>query len=139
MLKDLLESKCCFKLVCGAGNEDIETIERLIYVYALAGCRFFDLSASTEVVKAAKCALEKAKVEDAYLCISIGIKGDPHSNKAVIDYNKCINCGSCESVCPQGAIHYAKVKKLKCIGMPQSSNFLPPRRKKVRRNFACTN
>jgi Pyruvate/2-oxoacid:ferredoxin oxidoreductase delta subunit len=36
--------------------------------------------------------------------------------RAVIDYNKCINCGSCESICPQGAIHNAKVTKSKCIG-----------------------
>ena len=42
MLKDLLESKHCFKLVCGAGNEDVEEIKRLVYLYAVAGCRFFD-------------------------------------------------------------------------------------------------
>jgi ferredoxin len=37
-------------------------------------------------------------------------------NKAVIDYERCVNCGACEAVCPQGAIRYAKVKKSKCIG-----------------------
>jgi len=116
VLKDLLDTKHCFKLVCGAGNEDIEEVRRLVYLYALGGCRFFDLSANIETVEAAADALEKAKVSDAYLCVSLGIKGDPHSNKAVIDYNKCINCGSCESVCPQGAIKYAKVNKPKCIG-----------------------
>ena len=57
-----------------------------------------------------------AKVYDAYLCVSVGIKNDPHVNKAVINYDRCVNCGSCEAVCPQGAIHYAKVKKIKCIG-----------------------
>ena len=116
MLKDLLETKHCFKLVCGAGNEDIETVKRLVYIYALAGCKFFDLSANEEIINSAKESLKKAAINDAYLSVSIGIKGDPHSNKAVIDYNKCVNCGSCESVCPQGAIHYAKVKKSKCIG-----------------------
>ncbi len=116
MLKDLLNTGRCFKLVCGAGNEDVEEIKRLVYIYALAGCRFFDLSANEEVIAAAREALEFAKVNDAYICVSVGIKSDPHVNKAVIDYNRCVNCGSCEAVCPQGAIHYAKVKKIKCIG-----------------------
>lgn len=116
MLKDLLEEKHCFKLVCGAGNEDVESIRRLVYLYALGGCRFFDLSANEDVVDAALEVLHNENIYDAYICVSVGIKSDPHCNKAVIDYNKCINCGSCESVCPQGAIHYAKVKKEKCIG-----------------------
>ncbi len=116
MLKELLETNHCFKLVCGAGNEDIEEIKRLVYVYASAGCRFFDLSANEEVIQAAREALDLAKVYDAFLAVSVGIKNDPHVNKAVIDYDRCVNCGSCEAVCPQGAIHYAKVKKVKCIG-----------------------
>lgn len=116
MLQKLLEAKKCFKLVCGAGNEDIEEIKRLVYVYAIAGCRFFDLSANEEVIDAAKEALKLAKADNAAICISVGIKNDPHVNKAVIDYERCVNCGACEEVCPQGAIHYAKVKKYKCIG-----------------------
>lgn len=116
MLKELLDNGHCFKLVCGAGNEDVEEIKRLVYVYAIAGCRFFDLSANEDVIAAAREALELAKVYDAYLCVSVGIKNDPHVNKAVIDYERCVNCGSCEAVCPQGAIRYAKVKKFKCIG-----------------------
>ena len=43
MLKNILDSKRCFKLICGAGNEDIESVKRLVYVYALAGCKIFDL------------------------------------------------------------------------------------------------
>lgn len=116
MLKELLETKHCFKLVCGAGNEDIEEIKRLVYLYAVAGCRFFDLSANGDVILAAKEALDMAKVYDAYLCVSVGIKNDPHVKKAVIDYDRCVNCGACEEICPEGAIHYAKVKKEKCIG-----------------------
>lgn len=116
MLKELLETKHCFKLVCGAGNEDIEEIKRLVYLYAVAGCRFFDLSANGDVILVAKEALDIAKVYDAYLCVSVGIKNDPHVKKAVIDYDRCVNCGACEEICPEGAIHYAKVKKEKCIG-----------------------
>ena len=58
MLKDLLETNHCFKLVCGAGNEDIETVKRLVYVYALAGCRFFDISANEKVLNVTKEILE---------------------------------------------------------------------------------
>ncbi len=116
MLKNLLDTKHCFKLVCGAGNEEVEDIKRLVYIYAIAGCRFFDLSANEQVISVAKEALNLARVEDAYLCVSVGIKNDPHVNKAIIDYDRCVNCGACEAVCPQSAIHYAKVKKTKCIG-----------------------
>ena len=116
MLKELLDTNHCFKLVCGAGNEDAEEIKKLVFLYALAGCRFFDLSANEDVIVSAREALDRAKVDDAYLCVSVGIKNDPHVSKAVIDYDRCVNCSSCEAVCPQGAIHYAKVKKSKCIG-----------------------
>ena len=116
MLKDYLESNQCFKFICGAGNEDIESIKRLIKVYALAGCRIFDISANEEVLSAVRDVINDTGLKDIYVGVSVGTKEDLHSNKAVIDYNKCINCGSCEAICPQGAINYAKVKKSKCIG-----------------------
>ena len=62
MIKDLLESKKCFKLVCGAGHEDAFEVERLVYLYAKAGCRFFDLNASPEIVLAAKRAQRALKI-----------------------------------------------------------------------------
>ena len=48
---DLLQSSSYFKLVCGAGNEDKDEVEYLSYVYTLAGCAGFDVSASPEIVK----------------------------------------------------------------------------------------
>ena len=54
MLKDLLENRKCFKLVCGAGNEDEAEVERLVTIYSLAGCNFFDVCAKPEIVDAAK-------------------------------------------------------------------------------------
>ena len=98
MLKELLENQKCFKLVCGAGNEDAFEVEKLVKLYSLAGCKFFDLSAKPEIVDAAKKGLEG---REGYLCISVGIKGDPHVRKARIDYEKCIQCHKCEEVCPQ--------------------------------------
>lgn len=101
MLKELLDTKKCFKLVCGAGNEDATEVEKLVALYSAAGCKFFDLSAKPEIVDAAKRGLQG---REGYLCVSVGIKGDPHVQKAQIDYEKCAGCHKCEEICPQKAI-----------------------------------
>ena len=123
MLKDLLENRDCFKLVCGAGNEDAKEVEKLVKLYYEAGCRFFDVSANLEVIDAVKDVLKAT--DDAYICVSVGIKGDPHVNKALVDSAKCISCYSCDSVCPQSAMKYAKVKKNKCIGCGRCAKVCP--------------
>ncbi len=106
-----------FKLVCGAGNEDCESVKRLVFVYAKAGCRFFDLSARKEILASAKEALNLAQVNDAMLCVSVGIKGDPHITKAKISGSKCIKCGNCFRNCPNDAIYYSIIiDEKKCIG-----------------------
>lgn len=105
MLKNILENHQGFKLVCGAGNEDVVEVEKLVTIYALAGCRFFDLSANPEVVDAAKRGIERANLEEkCYICVSVGIDGDPHITKAVIDKTRCIKCEACRSVCAHDAI-----------------------------------
>lgn len=113
MLKDLLEKGKCFKLVCGAGNEDAVEVEKLVALYSAAGCKFFDLSAKPEIVKAAKRGLQG---REGCLCVSVGIKGDPHIRKAQIDYEKCVGCHKCEEICPQRTIKHCKVKAARCIG-----------------------
>ena len=113
MLKDLLEDKKCFKLVCGAGNEDADEVEKLVALYSSAGCKFFDLSAKPEIVDAAKRGLQD---REGYLCVSVGIKGDPHIRKAHIDFEKCVSCHKCEEICPQKTITNCKVKEKRCIG-----------------------
>lgn len=106
-----------FKLVCGAGNEDCESVKRLVYIYAKAGCRFFDLSARKEILESAKEALKLANVDDAMLCVSVGIKGDPHITKAKINDSKCIKCGNCFRNCPNDAIFSSIIiDEKKCIG-----------------------
>ena len=98
MLEDIFQKKKCFKLVCGAGNEDIEEVEKLITIYSLAGANYFDVCANPDVVDAAKRGLKNAGItKDRYLCVSVGIEGDPHITKAKIDYNKCIKCKKCIS------------------------------------------
>ena len=121
MLSNILQTKKCFKLVCGAGNEDIDEVEKLVYLYSKAGCNFFDLSANIDVVRAAKRGLELSGVtENKYLCVSVGIAGDPHINKAEISNKLCTKCDKCRKMCPQNAIfedirsNYVKSKR--CIG-----------------------
>ncbi len=129
MLKDLLEQRQCFKLVCGAGNEDAEEVEKLVTLYSKAGCMFFDLCAKPEIVDAAKRGLERAEIKDnRYLCVSVGIDGDPHITKAVIDQEKCVKCGKCKLICPHDAIielDKYKVKKERCLGCTQCAKQCP--------------
>lgn len=114
MLKELLDQKTCFKLICGAGNENLDEVEKLVALYAKAGCRFFDLCASEEVLVAAQKGLDRvlSKEEQAEcnFCVSVGIKNEPHLNKARINSEKCLNCGQCIDICPQGSIE-AKMQR----------------------------
>lgn len=118
MLKDILKEKRCFKLVCGAGNEDIDEVEKLVYIYSLAGANFFDVCANIDVLDAAKRGLDRAGIkENRYLCVSVGIDGDPHITKAIIDFQKCIKCGLCMQNCPHQAIlSNIEINKKRCIG-----------------------
>jgi len=129
MLKDLFEQRKCFKLVCGAGNEDVDEVEKLVTIYSKAGCNFFDLCAKPEIVDAAKRGLNRSGVkEDRYICISVGIDGDPHITKANIDYEKCLSCGLCKEICPHDAISFDngyKIKKERCLGCSICSKNCP--------------
>ena len=124
MLKDLLEKKQCFKLVCGAGNEDAIEVEKLVSIYAKAGCHFFDVCAKPEIIDAAKSGIKRANTQDKkYICVSVGIEGDPHITKAHIDNSLCISCGKCLAKCPHTAIvktnlNY-QIKQERCIGCGQ--------------------
>ena len=129
MLKDLLENKKCFKLVCGAGNEDAIEVEKLVTIYSLAGCNFFDVCAKPEIVDAAKRGLKNAGIfENRYLCVSVGIDGDPHITKASINTSKCITCGACKTVCPHDAINFDNgfnINKTRCLGCGQCADICP--------------
>ncbi len=129
MLKDLFERKECFKLVCGAGNEDAAEVEKLVTIYSKAGCNFFDVCAKPEIVDAAKRGLKRAGIkEDRYICVSIGIDGDPHITKAIINQEKCKKCGRCKNICPHDAVielDKYKIKKERCLGCTQCAKECP--------------
>lgn len=123
-LINLLKSKKCFKLVCGAGNEDAIEVEKLVALYAKAGAKYFDLSPREDVVLAAKRAIERVipqeDREDYFLNVSVGLSGDHHARKAFILKDKCAKCGLCSKQCLQCAITnigdvYGVIEK-RCIG-----------------------
>lgn len=124
--KDFLDKKNCFKLICGAGNENYEEIKRHCYLYAKSGCKFFDINASIEALNSAKEGCKLAGVNDAFFCISVGINDDPHFQKAKINNKYCKNCGICKKVCLQNAILYNNtgnsIDKKKCIGCKKCFN-----------------
>ena len=136
LYKDLLNSSNYFKLVCGAGNEDQDEVEYLAFVYTLAGCSGFDVSANPRIVKSAKkginAALEKANEFDIYIpfvpfiTVSVGMPGDHHVRKAIIT-DDCVSCNLCIPTCPTDAIpKELKIITELCIGCGNCEAVCPP-------------
>ncbi|MFA6078174.1 MAG: LdpA C-terminal domain-containing domain [Candidatus Omnitrophota bacterium] len=126
VMTDLLNRRKFFKLVCGAGNEDAAEVEKLAFVYTLAGAKGMDVSANTDVVKSALKGIDEAlayapKIKKnitirPFINVSIGMRGDPHVRKAEIT-EKCVRCGSCIEQCKTRAItKELKIIEAKCIG-----------------------
>lgn len=121
-LKNLLNTEKCFKMICGAGNEDCTQVKKLAFIYTLAGAKVLDVSANVDVVKSAmsgiNLAFEKAKYFEVnvgirpYIMVSVGMPGDHHVRKSYIDPNTCISCGLCAPVCPTEAIPFDFHNKL---------------------------
>jgi len=126
-IQSLLDKCKYFKLVCGAGNEDAEEVKKLAVLYTLAGAKGMDVSANTEVVKSCKEGIDyaysiaesigiKLKIRP-FITVSVGMPGDHHVRKAVIDSQKCIKCRQCVGVCPTKAITQdVELITQKCIG-----------------------
>lgn len=128
-LEQLFKSKKrIFKLVCGAGNECAEEVEKLVCIYSLAGCQFFDVSANKSVLEAAKRGLARSKItSNRYLCVSVGIKGDPHILKSNIDETRCQHCGQCSYICDNKAISDYKIIRERCLGCGKCYKICPAR------------
>ena len=136
LYQDLLKSSLYFKLVCGAGNEDVKEVEYLSYVYTLAGCAGFDVSASPEIVSAAKKGINAAFTKarelninipfEPIITVSVGMPGDHHVRKAFIT-EECVSCNLCIPTCPTDAIpKNLKIITELCIGCGNCEAVCPP-------------
>lgn len=137
-MRSLLEEGRYFKLVCGAGNEDAHEVRRLATIYTLAGSNGFDVSATPKIVKACMEGIDKAYELAAninktipvrpFITVSVGMPGDHHVRKAIIDLDKCVTCNLCIPVCPTDAIpEKLEVITDLCIGCGHCSAVCPPR------------
>jgi Fe-S-cluster-containing hydrogenase component 2 len=132
----LLDTRKYFKLVCGAGNEDVEEVKRLTVLYTLAGAKGLDVSANPGVVKSCMegidLAFELADKFDIplnirpFIMVSVGMPGDHHVRKSFINLDTCLKCDLCIPVCPTDAIPKELVViKDKCIGCGNCSAICP--------------
>lgn len=111
---EIFDKKNVFKLILGAGNQDIDSIKQLVEVYLQAGADIFDFSCDRQLV------FEMKKIigARAKVCVSIGLDDDIHVRKAKINEN-CISCLACLDSCSQKAIVFKDkvfVDEKKCIG-----------------------
>ncbi|MEB3348846.1 MAG: LdpA C-terminal domain-containing domain [Cyanobacteriota bacterium] len=97
------------KVIAGASNQDLEAIEDLAGIYALAGIHCLDVAADRAVVAAARRGLAWAAARGGHrpwLMVSLSDGEDPHFRKAWFDPEVCpCDCSRpCERVCPAHAI-----------------------------------
>ena len=141
ILRNIIQEQKCFKMICGAGNEDTIQVKKLAFVYTLAGAKILDVSANVNVVTAASEGIKLAYSYSSkigidigirpYIMVSIGMPGDHHVRKSYIDPFKCIGCTLCIPVCPTDAIPKNFVKELDVFQMLNGSFDEPDSTKEI--------
>ncbi len=109
------------KLICGASNEDIASIEDLCAIYTAAGVDYIDIAADPSVARAARNGINWSKKKfgnQPGLMISISDGKDIHFRKAKFDPRLCpADCPRpCEIICPTSAITNKGIEEGKCYG-----------------------
>ena len=86
ILNEILNKESCFKMICGAGNEDAPYVKKLALVYTLAGAKILDISANVDVVKHASEGIDLAFKLSKKLNLEIEVDGGINfeNNKIVI-------------------------------------------------------
>lgn len=140
-LRQLLNTENCFKMICGAGNEDANHVKKLAFIYTLAGAKILDVSANINVVKSAMSGIDLAYEYAGklgvnidvrpYIMVSIGMPGDHHVRKSYIDPHKCIGCTLCIPACPTDAIPKNFVKELNVFKLMNGSFEEPDQSKEI--------
>lgn len=124
----IFDEKNVFKLICGAGNKNLNEIFNLASVYAVAGCDMIDVAADIAVVKTVKTALLEYNPK-VQICVSVGVSDDIHLCKVGIDNSKCLLCGQCVKVCNRNAINVTdsvlNYDESNCIGCGKCINACP--------------
>jgi len=117
-LFEILDSRKIFKLVLGLGNQSYDEIKELSKIYALARADMFDVNPSEDAIEAVRKGIKEAgfNANDFMICLSAGLEGDIHTQKAKINVEKCTRCMECVEKCPQEAIIPPVVLNEKCIG-----------------------
>lgn len=92
------------KIICGAANTSEQQVERLAFVYALAGADVLDIAPMDKIHKAAQKGISKAQeykpdVFPPVIMTSINVGDDQHFRKASFNLAKCIECLECAKVC----------------------------------------
>ena len=118
------------KLICGASNEDILSIEDLCAIFSAAGVDYIDVAAERSIAEAARNGINWSKKffgTSPGLMISISDGKDIHFRKAKFNPLKCPpNCPRpCEKICPTFAIDNSGVKESKCYGCGRCINSCP--------------
>jgi Fe-S-cluster-containing hydrogenase component 2 len=126
VIKNIFENKKVFKLILGAGNEDIDAIKKLVSIYKKAGANIFDVRADKLLINEVKNTLNNQKETDCYICASIALGDDIHFKKAQIT-DQCSICKKCIAQCSSNAIIYAdnkvKIIKERCIGCQNCAKY----------------
>ena len=114
------------KLICGASNQDLASIEDLCAIYTAAGVHCIDVAADGAVVAAARRGIAwgldhsgVANPAPPWVMVSLSDGEDPHFRKAWFDPHRCPeHCPRpCQPVCPALAIGAGGgVREDRCYG-----------------------